>query len=80
MLAEILAQCAEQCERENVAIDGEPNGAVCLWVRANVKYRPETEFFVVTLLTAELADREARRQGFASQGERAATLAAKKFN
>lgn len=63
-LEALLEKAAESYEKTGLPIDGEFGGAVHLWCRENINYRPDTEFFVVTLLTAELADREARREGF----------------
>ncbi len=74
-LTDLISQAAAQCEADGVAIDGAPNGAVCQWVRRNVSYRPDQEFFVVTLITAEMADRQARKEGYTSQSDRAAQLA-----
>jgi len=64
---------AERCEADGVPIDGTVNGPVCQWVRKNCRYRPDTEFFIVAGITAAMADRDARREGFANQCERAAS-------
>jgi len=55
----------------NIKIDGKINGPVCLWVRRNVRYRPESEFFIVTLVTGEMADIMAQ-QGFNNRADRVA--------
>lgn len=71
MLQELLNKAADQAEKDGVKVDGEFGGEVHKWVRQNCSYRPSSEFFIVTLLTAELADREARREGFKDQFDRA---------
>ncbi len=68
---ELIVQCAERAEEAGVAIDGEPLGAVHQWIMHERLCRPEQEFWVVFLLTAEMADREARREGFKNQADRA---------
>ena len=72
-LNEILARAARLAEADGVPIDGAFDGAVHHWAQQHVTYRPDQEFFVVFLLTAEMADRQARRDGFANQAELAAS-------
>lgn len=72
-LTRLISEAAEQCERDGVAIDGEPGGAILQWVMRNCQYRPGTEFYIVTLIAAEMADRSARREGFKNQFDRAAS-------
>ncbi len=77
----LIVQAAERAEAEGVAIDGENGGEVHQWVMRNCSFAPGQDFYIVFLLTAEMADREARRQGFKDQADRAshspAFLAAK---
>jgi hypothetical protein len=75
----LLTEAAEAAERDGVEINGEPYGPVHAWARQNVNYRADQEFWIVTLLTAELADREARRQGFKNQADRAISQVRTKF-
>lgn len=75
MVEQLIAAMADQCEADGVAIDGEAGGAVHQWIVANVRHSAEQTFFIVFLLTAELADRESRRDGFTDQFDRAAQLA-----
>ena len=78
-LEELLTQAAEKAEADGVEIDGEPYGPVHRWARLNMSYRADQEFWIVALLTAELNDRDARREGYANQCDRAAKLAFAKF-
>ena len=75
----LFAEAAEAAERDSVEINGEPYGPVHRWARQNMTYRADQEFWIVTLLTAELADREARRQGFKNQADRAIQQVRAKF-
>lgn len=72
-LQELLTVAAERAEADGVEIDGALGGPVHRWAERHLSYRHGQEFFVVSLLTAELADREARRQGFRDQFDRAAS-------
>lgn len=74
-LEELLAQAAEKAEADRVEINGEPYGPVHRWVREHIDYPADQEFWIVALLTAELNDRDARREGYANQCDRAAKLA-----
>ena len=78
-LQELIGQAADAAESDGVECGGEFGGPVHQWVRRNVSYRPETEFYVVFLLSCELADRQARREGFKDQADRAVCLAAEKL-
>lgn len=76
-LSELLRQAAERAIADGFTedmIDGHPGGNVHRWVIDNVHYRPESGFFVVTLLGCELADAFARMAGYESQADRAAQL------
>jgi hypothetical protein len=74
-LQELIGKAADAAESDGVPCGGEFGGPVHEWVRRNVSYRPESEFYVVFLLSCELADRQARREGFANQADRAVRLA-----
>jgi geranylgeranyl pyrophosphate synthase len=74
-LSDLITAAAERCEAEGVAIDGAVDGAVADWVWKNCEVALEQMFFVVTLITAEMADREARREGYEGQADRAAQRA-----
>ena len=78
-LQELIGQTADAAESDGVECGGEFGGPVHEWVRGNVSYRPETEFYVVFLLSGELADRQARREGYKSQADRAVRRAAEKL-
>jgi hypothetical protein len=71
---ELIHALADRAEAAAVPIDGERGGAVHRFAHAQ-GCPPAKSFFVVLLLTAELADREARREGYANQGDRAAARA-----
>jgi hypothetical protein len=51
-----------------------------VWIRARVKYRPDTEFFIFLGVGAALADLEAQEEGYKNQAERAYDLAMKKLD
>ena len=76
---DLIQQAADLCEAAGVEVDGEHGGAVHQWVESNCSFKPGQSFFIVFLLTAELADRRARREGFTDQCDRAAKLAFAKF-
>jgi hypothetical protein len=63
-LDEMYKQAAREARAAGCTCDDTPNGCVAQWVRANVTYRPETEFFIVLGIAAELADLEAQAAGF----------------
>ena len=71
MLTQLIEKAADRAETDGIVIDGEPCGAVHQWVVQNCRCKESQVFFVVFLLTAELADREARRQGYRNQFHRA---------
>lgn len=68
---------ADRAESAGIAVDGEPGGTVHRFAVSQGCPRDKM-FFVVFLLTAELADREARREGFRDQYHRAAVWASEK--
>lgn len=71
-LDELLTQASERFEASGI----ERNEATVLgFVMTYCRYRPGDEFYLCTLIHADLADREARREGFASQADRAARRA-----
>jgi hypothetical protein len=74
MLDQIYAQAADLCLAEGVACDDSPHGPIRRWVAANVKYRPGTEFFIVTGIAAAMADRLAQREGYKNAIDRAVAL------
>lgn len=73
----LIQQAADRAEQDQVPLDGEPGGAVHRWCEENCEVPSGQMFFVVFLLTAELADRRARREGFRDQCDRAVQLARK---
>lgn len=71
-LETLLERAAELCEAEGLPIDGEPGGAIQQWVWRNCAVPVEAQFYVVTLICAEMADRRAQREGYENQAHRAA--------
>ena len=70
MLKQLITQLADRAEQFSIKQED------CLrFVQHNCEYRPGTEFYIVFLLQAELADRSARREGFNGQADRAAAKA-----
>ena len=49
--------------------------ALVQWIRANCNYRPDTEYFLVLGIGCELADIQARAQGYNNDVHRAYNLA-----
>ncbi len=72
--ADLITALADRAEAASIPIDGELGGAVHRFATAQ-GCPPAKSFFVVLLLTAELADRAARREGYQSQAHRAAEIA-----
>jgi len=70
MLDKLISQLADLAEKENI----DPNSCIGFVMR-NCTYNPGDEFYICTLLQAELADRNARREGFKGQFDRAAKRA-----
>lgn len=66
---ELIQKLADRAEAENVAIDGKAGGSVHQFV-VKEGYPHEQTFYMVFLLTTELTEREARREGFKSQSHR----------
>ena len=52
-------------------IDAGDETMVLEWIRKTCSYRPDTEFFLVLGIGAELADLEAQKQGYDSEAHRA---------
>lgn len=77
-IAERIAEVAAAAERDNVAIDGSNGGPVHRWIMDNVNHRADQTFYLVLLITAELSDRAARREGYEDQMDRAAARVFKK--
>jgi hypothetical protein len=75
LLDEVLDRAARAALAEGVAVSDAHGGPVHLWVMANVRYRPETEFFVVFLISCRMADILAQAEGYRSAADKAAALA-----
>ena len=75
ILDQLYAESAKLCEDAGIPMDAEPNGAVHQWVLANCRFRPGTEFFIVHGIVAAMCDREAQREGYRDQIDRAAQFA-----
>jgi hypothetical protein len=75
MLADLYNQAATAAMAEGIGPDDTPTGAVAQWVRRNVSYRPETEFFIVLGVAGAIADLQAQAAGFKSAADRAALQA-----
>lgn len=73
-LEETYEAAAAQCEADGVALDDTPGGAIHEWVMQNVQHRPGTAFFIVLGIACAMADRSARREGFASSADKAAAM------
>lgn len=78
-LAKLIAQAADKAladglTRDNMDSDN-PSGKLAAWIYANCNVPVEGWFFVQMLLAAELADRAAQTEGYASQTDKAAQLA-----
>lgn len=76
-LSEKYEEIARAAHRDGVRASDEAD--LLVWIRAIVKYRPDTEFFIFLGVAAALADIEAQKQGYKNQAERAYDLAVKKL-
>lgn len=56
-LESIISQMADVCEPLNLPADVVLGNELHQWVQVNVKYRPETEFYLIFLLACELGRR-----------------------
>ncbi len=74
-LTDLIGQLAVVAEQEGIVASDMDNGKMPAFVRATCDYREGTMFDICFLLACELADRAAQREGYKSQGDRAATLA-----
>lgn len=54
-LGRVIGAAARQAVSEGVGVSDRYGGETHLWARRNIRYRPETEFFVVFLLSNEMA-------------------------
>jgi len=66
-LDDLYRQAATKALLDGVEIDGEFGGPVHKWVRENVYYRQDTEFFIVLGITAEMANIRAQEAGYTDQ-------------
>ena len=77
-LTSLLSRAADKAVKDGMTLDlldDHPGGNVHLWCKQNIRYRPETEFFVVFLVCGAIADRLAQSEGYESNVDRAAKLA-----
>lgn len=78
-LKALIEQAAERAEQDGIkAGQSEFGGPLHQWVERNCELRAGTSFWVVFLVACELADREARREGYQDQSDRAIKLAKQK--
>lgn len=70
-LKEMYRQAATAALAAGVPVDDSPNGALHNWVKQNINYRPETEFFIVFGIACEMADIKAKSAGYDSEVQRA---------
>lgn len=81
-LSDLIARAARQAIADGITTDdigSGPDDRLTAWIRDNVAYRPDSEFYVHFLIGGEIADEYARRYGFESQADRAAKIAFGKF-
>jgi hypothetical protein len=74
-LQELYSKAADAAIADGCTADDSPNGCISQWVQKNVNYREDTLFFIVLGICAEIADREARAEGFENNIDKAAKLA-----
>lgn len=74
-LQELYSKAADAAIADGCTADDSPNGCISQWVQKNVNYREGTLFFIVLGICAEIADREARAEGFENNIDKAAKLA-----
>jgi len=79
-LTETIERMALKAIDDEVELDGkEYGGSVHRWIRQNVNCREDQEFYINFLLSSAIADELARREGYESQGDKAAKEMAKRF-
>lgn len=76
-LQEMYRQAAEICLSEGIEIDETPNGAISMWVDRNVRHNPEQKFFIVFGIACEMADIQAKKDGYVNAVDKAFKIASK---
>lgn len=76
-LSRMYREAALKAHEQGVRADNED--ALLAWIRENVRYRTDTEFFLFLGIGSALADIEAQKEGYANQAERAYDIARKKL-
>lgn len=71
----LIDHAARGAMHDGCIADAGPQGDLARWVRLHCHYRPGTEFFVVLLVAARIADLHAQAEGYQSSAHRAAALA-----
>jgi len=78
-LSEMYLAAAKMCFDQGVSIDGNPGGSIHQWVVNHVRFRPGTEFFIVTGICSAMCDLEAQQEGYTNQFDRAGQKMREKF-
>jgi hypothetical protein len=68
-LKELYAEAAGQANKAGISAGDE--ASLVEWIRQNCKYREGIEFFLVLGIGCELADIQAKEQGFKNEVDRA---------
>lgn len=63
-MSDMILQAASRAVQDGIASDGDydtsPSGPIAQWVRTNVNYKRDQEFFVVFSIACEIANIHAR--------------------
>ena len=79
-LEEMYKQCAEICVNSGIQNDTTKGGPLHEWVKINLKYKPEHEYFIVFGISGSIADILAANEGYKSASDKAGRVLQEKIN
>ena len=62
---------AKLATEQGIPNDPDPNGAIHQWIDQNIRYRPDTAFWIVFGISSAMADLQAQSEGYADALDRA---------
>jgi hypothetical protein len=68
-LNQLYKQAAQAADADGISAGDQD--ALVAWIRSNVRYRPDTEFFIALGIGCELADIQSVRRGYKNQVDEA---------
>jgi len=72
-LEKIISKAAIKAINEGIVINDSPLGSIHRWVKQKCSYNQEHEFYIVFLIACEMADIQAKKEGYKSNADKAAT-------